>query len=464
MALGVSTSEDILATLKIFYEDQDMASQLFRNDPFLKMIEKKRIAGKSYPLPMLYSRGGAVSANYNNVTTLATQQYGAREMLVTPGQLFSSFVLSPKEYLASNMDKGAYISVLGLKAFAALEGWRKVMAKALYGEGYLEMGYIKAIDGTRTILTVDSSTAAGLDIGSEIVFALTPDSANRAGGAVGVVSFDERTDGDIDITVDAAVNAAVQVGDSIIIEGGKDGANDPNAPVGLAGWIPSKFNRQGTNWDTYIGTDFFGVDRSVYTTRLAGNFVIRDSSGGESYINALQRLIKNIRRNGGVPDVIVLNDDDYETILQEVQAQTTYFQQINMGQGMTANEFSNGLSAMSFQFSTSWLKQVYDTPYCPEGVGYVLEKDSWMLLCLGNGKGFDEKGGPAGNNPGAPKASSEPEPTTNFQFLVDDYYTTRDVTTADGAGIQVDYNFFGSFACKFPSHNGVVRFEPDAQT
>jgi hypothetical protein len=28
MALGVSTSEDILATLKIFYEDQDMASQL----------------------------------------------------------------------------------------------------------------------------------------------------------------------------------------------------------------------------------------------------------------------------------------------------------------------------------------------------------------------------------------------------------------------------------------------------
>lgn len=464
MALGVSTSADILATLKIWYGDQKVENLLFRNDPILKSIEKIRIGGKQYPLPMLYSRGGAVTSNYTLASTLATQNYGAREMLVEPGQLFSSFVLSPKEYLSSTSDKGAYMSILGLKAFSAMEGWRKVMAKALYGEGYLEMGRIIAIDGTRTIITVTPATAAGLDIGSEITFALNPESANRAGGAVGVSSFDDRSDGNVDITVDAAINAAVQVNDVIQIEGGKDANNDPNAPVGLAGWLPSKFNRSGANWTTHIGTNFFGVDRSTYTTRLAGNFVLRDNAGGESYVNALVRLIKNIRRQGGVPNAIVLNDNDYEAILQEVQQQVTYFQQLNMGGGMTGNEFTNGLSAMSFQFSTSWLKMVYDTPYVEEGVGYVLDMDTVKLLCLSNGKAMDEKSGPQNNNPGAPETGSEPEPTTNYQFLVDDYYTTRDVATADGAGVQVDYNFFGSFIVTNPAHNGVIRFEADLAT
>jgi hypothetical protein len=464
MALGVSTSADILATLKVWYADQKVENLLFRNDPVLKAIKKVRIGGKQYPLPMLYSRGGATTSNYNLVSTLATQSYGAREMEIEPGQLFSSFVLSPKEYLASNSDKGAYISILGLKAFSALEGWRKVMAKALYGEGFLEQGRILAIDIARTTITVSSATAAGLDIGSEIIFALNPEAANRAGGAVGVLAFSDRSDGDVDILVDAALNVAVQVGDSVLIEGGKDSNNDPNAPVGLAGWLPSKFNRTGANWASYIGTDFFGVDRSVYVNRLAGNFVLRDSVGNESYVNAIVRLIKNIRRQGGVPNAIVLNDNDYEKILQEVQAQTTYFQQMNMGGGLTSNEFTNGLSAMSFQFSTSWLKMVYDTPYCEEGVGYVLDLETVMMLCLSNGAGMDEKAGPSKNNPGSPEAGSEPEPTTNFQFLVDDYYTTRDVTTADGAGIQVDYNFYGQFAITAPGHNGVVRFEPDSAT
>jgi len=462
MAFGVSTSADILATLKVWYGDQKVENLLFRNDPVLNKIKKIRIGGKKYPLPMLYSRGGAVSSNYNIVSTLATQSYGAREMEIEPGQLFSSFVLSPKEYLASQSDKGAYQSILGLKAFASMEGWRKVMAKALYGEGYLEQGRILAINLARTVVTVTSATAAGLDIGSEVVFALNPGAANRAGGAVGVSEFGDRPDGDVDITLDAALNVAVQVGDQIIIEGGKDANNDPNAPVGLAGWLPSKFNRTGANWGAYIGTSFFGVDRSIYVNRLAGNFVLRDSANQESYVNAIVRLIKNIRRQGGVPNAIVLNDNDYEKILQEVQAQTTYFQQINMGQGMSANEFTNGLSAMSFQFSTSWLKMVYDTPYCEEGVGYVLDMDTVMLLCLSNGSGMDEKSGPSGNNPGSPEAASEPEPTTNYQFLVDDYYTTRDVSTADGTGIQVDYNFFGQFAISAPGHNGVVRFEPDS--
>jgi hypothetical protein len=335
------------------------------------------------------------------------------------------------------------------------------MAKALYGEGYLEQGKIIAINGARTIITVSSATAAGLDIGSEVVFALTPNVANRAGGAVGCLSFADRADGDIDITLDAALNAAILVGDFVMIEGGKDASNKPNAPVGLAGWLPSKFDRTGASWAAYIATSFFGVDRSAYESRLAGNFVLLDTglNPDETYVNAIVRLIKNIRRQGGVPNAIVLNDNDYEKILQEVQGQTSYFQQINMGGGMTENAFTNGLSQMSFQFSTSWLKMVYDTPYCEEGVGYVLDLDTVKLLCLSKADAVtDAKGGPAGNNPGAPESGSAPEPTTNYQFLVDDYYTTKPVDTQDGAGIQVDYNFFGQFAITAPGHNGVVRF------
>jgi hypothetical protein len=226
--------------------------------------------------------------------------------------------------------------------------------------------------------------------------------------------------------------------------------------MGLGGWLPSIADRTGGTWTTYIGTSFFGVNRSAYVNRLAGSFVKRNSGASEKYNAAISRLIAAVRRNGGVPDMIVLNDVDYQVVVDELQASRNFWQQINTG--AKENKITQGLSQIQFAFSTSFLEYIYDDPYCPQGTFYILESDSVMFLGLTNAAPVVDDKGPANNDPGAPKTDSATEPTTNFQFMVDDYYTTKPATTTAGTGVQVDFNLFGAFAVSAPSHCGVGKF------
>lgn len=460
MAFGVSTSADILAALKLYYGDQFVANLLFRNSPVLKKIKKIRIAGKQYPLPMMYSRGGAVSGDYTVVQNLATQNFGAKEMLIEPGKLFSSFVLDPMEYASSANDKGAYMSLLALKAFASLEALRKTLAVALYGRGYGELGQVVAVDGTSQLyFDVYPSAAMGLDVGSNILFTVGLGSAPRSGTASVVTAIgDSPTAGLVRVTVGSAYSATVAINDFVYISGGVDASYAPNLPMGLGGWLPTVADRSGATWTSYIGTSFFGVNRSAYVNRLAGSFVKRNSGGGEKYYEAISRLIASVRRNGGVPDMIVLNDVDYQSVMNELQANRNFWQQINTGGKTNENKVVQGLSQMQFAFSTSWLEYVADDPYCPQGTFYILESESVMFLGLTNAAPVTEDKGPANNDPGAPKTTGATEPTTNFQFMVDDYYTTKPATTTAGTGVQVDFNLFGSFAVSAPAHCGVGKF------
>jgi hypothetical protein len=458
MSLSVSTDTSILSVLKEFYGEQEVENLLFRNSPVLMKIRKLRVGGKSYPLPMVYSRSGAVGSDFTKVTALAANNYGGRSMQVVPGQLFSAFVLDPKEFLSSQNDRAAFISIYALKAFASMEGLRKVLASCLYRSGYLEIGTMAGKSGAT--FTVDPSTAMALDIGSVIYFALDTASAARAGGTrtVTKIEYNGVAATGYTITVDAALDAAVTNGDMVFIDGGRDVSLGPNAPVGLDAWLPTVGNRTGAGWTTYIGTSFFGVDRSIYPIRLAGNFVLRNSGGGEKYNEALTRLIKDVRRNGGNPDMIVVNDDDYQTLISETNTSRTLWQSINTTPASTGkNTVTNGISNYQFAFSTNFLQYTFDDPFCPKGKAYVLDSSTVMLLSLSNAEPI-QSSTPAGNDPGAPKASSQGEPTTNYQFLVDEMYSTTPVTTSSGDGIRVSFNLYGSFIVTAPGHNGVCVF------
>lgn len=454
--MPVSADVSILAVLKQFYGEQDVENLLFRNSPVLMKIKKLRISGKNYPLPMVYSRTGAVSSDFTKVAANAAQNYGGSSMEVTPGQLFSAVIIDPKEYLASQSSQGAFISIYALKAFTAMEGMRKVLASCLYRMGYLEIGTMTA-KGTTTF-TCDPSTAMALDIGSVIYWALDVSSAARAGGTRTVTKVDLTAGGaTYTITVDSAIDAAVTNGDMIFIDGGRDAGQAGLAPVGLGAWLPTVADRTGATWTTYIGTSFFGVNRSVYPVRLAGSFVKRNSGGGEKYNEALTRLIKDVRRNGGVPDMIVVNDEDYQTLITETNTSRTLWQAINSDpQKKAQNAVTNGISAYQFAFSTNFIQYTYDDPFCPKGTAYVLDSSTVMLLSISNAEPVNAS--PTGNEPGVPKAASQSEPTTNFQFLVDDMYSTTPVTTSSGDGLRVAYNLYGSFAVTAPGHNGVCSF------
>jgi len=458
MALGVTQDTSVLAILKEYYGVQDVEALVFRNSPVLGKIRKERVGGKYIPLPMAVYGSGAVTSDYTQVTAQAANSYTGLSMQVTPGRLFSSFVLDPEEFLASQGDRAAFISVFAIRAMLAMDDLRKTLATCFYRSGFLEMGPILAVDSSRLYIDVDPSTAMAISPQSQILFAATTAAAYRDPSAVIVSSVQTiQSSGNVRITFTSTYVAGVAVADQVMLKGGRDINLAANAPVGLGGWLPTNANRTGATWTTYIGTSFFGVNRSVAPDRLAGQFVLRNSGANESYTAAILRLVKAVRRGGGVPNMIICNDDDYAVLVNDVVANRTFYQTLQGSEANGKNIATQGISQFNMNFSTSWINLVYDDPYCPRGIGYVLDTDSVRLFGLSNAAPILDPI-PSGNEPGAPKAGGTAEPTTQFQFLVDDMYTTSPIALQSGMGLRVDFQFYGSFAVVAPAHNGVVVF------
>lgn len=454
----VTGDSSVLAILKEYYGVQDVEALVFRNSPVLGRIKKERVGGKYIPLPMAAYGSGAVTADFMQVTNQAANSYLGVSMQVQPGQLFSSFVLDPKEFLASDGDRAAFISVFAIRAMLAMDDLRKTLATCLYRQGYLEMGPVLGVDSNRLYVDVDASTAMALSPGSQILFAATTASAYRDPGAVIISSIQTiAATGLTRLTFSGAYIAAVAVNDQIMIKGGRDSGLKPNAPSGFGSWLPSVANRTGSTWTSYIATAFNGVDRSIAPDRLAGQFVQRNAGANESYTAALLRGLKLARRGGGVPDVIIVNDDDFGIIVNDAIANRTFYQDIQGAASTGKNKVTQGIDQFQMSFSTSWINLVYDDPYCPKGTAYIIDAESVRLFGLSNSAPI-LKELPLSNEPGAPKASSEGEPTTNFQFLVDDMYTTSPVALQSGMGLRVDFQFYGNFAVIAPAHNCVVVF------
>ena len=466
MALGDVTpgfsAASVLAILKESYAEKEVQNLLERNSPTLAKLRKVPGYGKYYVIPMLYTRGGGVAGDFTLLT--ATSAAGNTAAKVPYGQCFSRFDISPKEHLASDnsFDSGAFIQFIREYFFASNEALRKTIAGAIFGMGYCEIAPLTAVDaGAQLYFTMKSFGAMMLDIGSKVVFSTgpTPGGTLRSASAVTVTKIVDNGDDTVTVTVGSAYAATVAVGDWVELYGFRDGSSKPLMFVGLRGWLPTIGNRTGGTWTSYIGTDFFGLTRSTHVNRLAGQFCLRNSGGGEKYTDAIVRGVRYARRGGGVPDMIVLNDVDYGTVIGEIKTATSYWQQINGPSASGEVKAVGGMSSVMFAFSTSWLQYVIDDPYCPVGFAYILESEAIGLAMLSNKKPL-ETSVPATNEPGAPKIASESVPPMEYRWNIDDLVATAPSDTADGQGARVTTQFYGAFFVRNPGHCCVVKLDP----
>lgn len=455
MAQQVTSDSQITNILKLWYTDEKFENLLFRNDPFVKSVKKTRIGGKTYNFGALYGRGGAVAGDYTVAVAAAASSSKNAEFSVPPGRIHSVFTLTQMEMLASQNARGAYVPALINKMFSATEALRKTMAKAAYGQGFGELGnavVATTVVGSNTVDFVNTSTVIGMDIGT--VFRVTngalPSSNLRT--SVNTVTAINGTS----VTFDATAIETWAATDWVELQGSRDGSNNPNLPTGLGGWVPYLADRTGGPWTTYIGTSFYGVTRSAATSRLAGGFY---KKGAETYGDALLKGIQLARQQGSVVDTLVINDEDYLTIVGEFNSKTTYMQQINTTpSNKQDNIVQKGLKSMGFMFSTNYLSNVYDTPYCPKGVAWILDSEVIEFVGLSN-SATPLNDGIEGNNPGAPDVTSVQGPDTTFKLIIDDYINVQPAAnTSEGPGAQISLSIYGNFVVRNPAHCVCVKF------
>lgn len=464
MAQVVTADAYLLGIYKRWYTDEKFEQLLWRNSPVLKKVKKVRIGGKEYSFGMLYGRGGAVSGDYTVAVANSASSSRNAEALVPPGNVFSVFTITQKEKMAATGNqKAAFIPAMVNKMFSATEAARKTLAACLYGSGYGELGYTTGlVHQGDTVMTLNYDTIVKMDVGTkfEVSQTVLPTGTFVAGGPYTVTAIDGN---DVTFTPAAPVGTFIS-GACIMLSGGRDAGGLPNMPVGLAGWVPAWYNRGAaggqdlTDWGTYIGTTFMNINRSVATDRLAGGFVHRDSGNSEKYSTAITRGVAIARRSGAVPDMIILNDEDYLTIVGEFEADRNYWQSINTADKKSKNEVVKGISDMKFSQATTWIENIYDDPYCPKGTAYILDSSAFEFVGLSNVE-TPLNDGINGNDPGVQNVDGVSAPDDTYKLIIDDYLSIEPATaTANGPGAQVSLAIYGNFALRNPAHAVVIKF------
>ena len=455
--MAISANASILAMLKVYYKKEGIQNLLFRNSPLLKKIKKERVEGKESRFSALFSRGGACGGDFTAAKTAAASVAQAAEFCVTPGQLFSVYTMNAKEVAASRSNAGAYMRVGGAKMFAASESFRKTLAAALYGAGYGELcavpsGGWSLTANTDTTVTLPEDAIMKIDVGSKLVVKATRETAETsAQNTLTVKAINGTT---VTVTPSGDTDATQAY---IVCLAGSMSGNSPLLPVGLDGWLPVKAKRTGETWTSFIDDLFFGVDRSVNPDRLAGAFY-NGTGASEAKKSCIMKLIKALRRQGSLCDMIVMNDDDFLAFSAELETTNTFFTATSTKEKKTANV---GFSNITAAFSTNYIENCIDDPYCPKGRFYVLSSDAVEFWGYTNTeKALND--GVEGNNPGKQDPmtmDSDDKANDPLQLLVDDLFTISGGSdTVDGPATMVTLNLFGSFVVTNPSVCGVGEF------
>ena len=449
--MAISTNDSIKALLKVYYKD-GVENLMFRNSPLLKKLQKNRIEGKTYNFSAMYGRGGAVAGDFTKARNLAASVSKNVEFAVEPGQLFSVYTMNAKEVQASVTKRGAYMKVAGAKMFAASEGFRKTIAASLYGRGFGELCFapdsVSFTQDTAADITLPMDAIMKIDVGSELVIKTSV--AGDSTTIKATLTVNAITGTSVNVTPSATYETAPT--DVICLAGSMDASGAPLLPVGLGGWLPAVGSRTGASWQTYINSKFFNVERKAAPDRLAGAFYAEASSTAKK-TDAVEALLMQVRRQGSLADMIVMNDEDWLAMSAEIATSNTYFTQTSTKE---AKKAAIGFDSFAASFSTNYVENIIDDPYCPKGEFFILDSTAVEFDTLTNTDKVDD--GVAGNNPGKPDPMSDENDgheNDPYKLIIDDYINVQaGEADVNGPCSEVTLMLFGTFAVTNPSNCG----------
>lgn len=451
----------IKALLKTVYL-KGVYNNKYQNSPILHDIKKESWeGGKEIKYAAQYGNGGNFGSNYNLVATNQTGGVRNLEWTMEPGYAFGLFNINQPEVLSTSEERGAYMKALNNKMAGAFDGLSKTLAMYLYGGKAGVIDTVKAaatLTATGNTLTITSAGAIKLDVGSRIVFAAsTPTGTLYGSGAYGTVTnIDDNT-----ITFDVQtglVGVSLAVGDYIELYTARTG-NVFSGIEGLPDILPAFDDRNSVAWTSYISTDFRGVDRSVATSRLAGQFATKTGKSGTTPLtDTLVELLKKTKRAGGINDIIVINDETFEKVGAELGIQRNLWQATNEA-NPSKQSATAGYNKLGVAFSDAFIGRTVVDPYCTENTAYMFEMDDLKLYDMGNvSKALD----PVANDE-LGKSDIEAVGDGGFgerigaEINIDKLFTVEPGTSGMyGPELTISANVYANFALRKTASSGVA--------
>lgn len=379
MAATYATSSNQIAALKELYTDnQDYLKDLvYKENPLLALLPKNEspdgFAGKYIPVPIEYGVPQGRSHTFSNAQN---QQ--------TPTQLQSFFVYVISDYQLvtitnllmeqTKSDAGAFVDAAKLQLDGGFRNATNNIAFELFGDGSGVRGYIGSgtgpSSGIYTITLANSQSVVQFEVGMSLqnVTISSGSVTINASGNLGVIQTVNRGTGVI--TVAAATDSSwTTAGNGLVVAGdvsaGALTTSSAKALSGLAAWIPLVAPAPGD-------AAFWGVDRSIDPTRLAG---LRYDASSYTIEEGLTNALAYLNREGGKPDLIVMDFESYAALVNSLGAKVQYVM-------VNHDEVEVAFEGITFQSAYGRVTVLADRS-CPPQRAYILTMSTWKLRSLG---------------------------------------------------------------------------------
>lgn len=346
------------AALKELYDGQVVENLVYADNPFLAMVPKSSdFGGKYKPVPIITGTSQGRSSTFSNAqgNQSAVQ---IESFLLTRASDYSIATIDNQTMLASKTDKMAFLEGAKVMIDGAIRAATNSLASALFRSGTGSIGQIGSIS-TGVITLSQAADIVQFEVNMTLQANATDGGTPRV--ALGYVIAVNRSAGTLTVSSVLGGAAATPSGwtanDYLLVQG------DNNLKVkGLAAWLPASSPSSAL---------FFGVDRSVDTTRLGG---VRYDGSAQSIEEALIDASNLLAREGGKPDVAIMSFASYSALEKALGSKVQY---VDL-KGPAEIAFRGILVA-----GANTQIKCFPDRNCPPLQCYLLQMDTWKLECLG---------------------------------------------------------------------------------
>lgn len=424
MASG-NTITTIDAILKEYYDDGMLVNETYRKNPLWSMITKQQdmssVTGRSFIHPVVFatSQGRAVNFGLAQSRGNSTGERSV-DFTVTRVKNYQVASVSTETVLATANDRGAFTRAVTLITDDCLGNLGLDQAISMYGDGSGQRGNISATTNVATsqLILAVAQNVAYFEVGMELDLASTVNGAVRAYGSAGhglyVISVD-RTAGVLTIGTTPGGSTPVAINDAVNgIPTATDGdfifarGDQSLKMVGIEGWIP---------FGGPSSTPFFGVDRTVDSVRLGGNWLDGTQLSIE---DAFIQATSNVALQGQELTHFFMPYNKYAQLLKSQTAKVIIVEEV------APNISFDGLQVLTPSGTVS----VFPDRNCPPNRIYGLNMKTWEYTHVGD-----------------PVAVWDLDGNTWLRQTSDD-------------GMEIRFFSFGNLVCRVPASNITIKVAP----
>jgi hypothetical protein len=246
------------------------------------------------------------------------------------------------------------------------------VAFEFFGDGSGTRGYIgsaTAVGATYTIVLSNSQQVVNFEVGQNLVnYAYVAGVISAISATTGYVQAVDRSAGILTIVASAVDASWTTVGNALGVYGdiqlGAVNTGTSLCMSGLAAWIPSV--------TPGAGDSFWGVNRSFDPTRLAG---LRSNGSADPIDVAITNALAFLNREGGKPDLAVMDFFSYAALVNALGAKVQYVQ-------VNHDEVEIAFEGLTFQSAYGRVTVLADRS-CPPQTCYLLTMSTWKIRSLG---------------------------------------------------------------------------------